>query len=163
MCNDADPEAEAPEDQDLGLHFSDNRDGTTSLKGLLLTSDADLLKEGLTRIAEKAKEQFRRDQQNTPQPEKPEVIEDDLSVDYSISEYTLRPVIRRGTRYWMARAMGMIANLANTTPTGSAPPDPLLVVLMDFETFNAEKDRWANGQPKLPPMWYSGPAILVKP
>ncbi len=136
---------------DRALALAGNCDGTTNLKGLLLTSDAELLKEGLTRIAEKAKEQFQRDQQNTPQTPEPETIEDDLSVDYSISEYTLRPVIRRGTRYWMARAMGMIANLANTTQPGAAPPDPLLVVLMDFETFGAEKDRWASGEPKLPP------------
>ena len=153
LCNDADPDAKAPEDQELGLDFSDNRDGTTSLRGLLLTSDADLLKEGLTRLAERAKEQARRDEDSNPSQPEPVGGDpvDDLSVDYSISEYTLRPVVRRGSRYWMARAMGMIANLANSAPSDGKTPEPLLVVLMDFETLEAEKIRWANGEPRLPP------------
>ncbi len=155
LCEDADPDTKAPEDQDLGLDFTDHKNGTTSVRGLLLTSDATLLEEGLRRLAEKAKEQHRREQKDKPKAE--EVAEeigdgvDDLSVDYSISEYTLRPVVRRGSRYWMARAMGMIANLANTAPKDGKTPEPLLVVVMDFETLQAEKDRWANGEPKLPP------------
>lgn len=51
-CDDADPDARAPEEQDLGVVFSDNRDGTTSLKGLILTTDAIVLKSALLKIAD---------------------------------------------------------------------------------------------------------------
>ena len=156
LCEDADPDAKAPEDKELGINFSDNLDGTTNIKGLLLTTDAELLKEALTRLAEKAKEQYRRDQNNKPpEPDTGETGRedsvDDLSVDLSISEYTLRPVIRRGTRYWMARAIGTIATLAATAPKDGKSPEPLLVVLMDLETMEAAKDRWANNDPAIPP------------
>ncbi len=156
MCEDADPDAKAPEDKDLGIDFTDNLDGTTNIKGLLLTTDAELLKEALTRLAEKAKEQYRRDQNNKPaapnaEEKTDEDSVDDLSVDLSISEYTLRPVIRRGTRYWMARAIGTIATLAATAPKDGKTPEPLLVVLMDLETMESAKERWANNDPAIPP------------
>ncbi|NNF53560.1 MAG: DUF222 domain-containing protein [Acidimicrobiales bacterium] len=154
LCEDADPDAKAPEDKDLGIDFSDNLDGTTNIKGLLLTTDAELLKEALTRLAEKAKENYRRDQKNTPTPESTssgQDVEDDLAVDLSISEYTLRPVIRRGTRYWMARAIGTIATLAAIAPRDGKTPEPLLVVLMDAETMETAKNRWANNDPAIPP------------
>lgn len=51
----------------------------------------------------------------------------------------------------MARAMGMIATLATTAPADGKTPEPLLVVLMDVETLEAAKNRWANHDPAIPP------------
>ncbi len=151
LCDDNDPEARAPEEKDLALDFSDNRDGTTSVSGLILTSDALLFKEGLIRLAEKAMEADRVEQQQAAAETDSEVeTSEDGGVDYSISEYTLRPVVRRGRRYWMARAMGLMANLANAAPKGGHAPDPLLVVMFDSDTFESAKNAYINGESTLP-------------
>ncbi len=158
LCEDADPDAKAPEEQDLHLDLIDNKDGTTTIRGLLLTSDAETLRAGLSLLAEKAKESERlaqkREQEAAADQQDVEVAEpeiDDLSVDYSISEYTLRPVIRKGLRYWKARSVGMLATLANSAPVGGKTPDPLVVIMMDWDTFNEEKDRWATNGSALSP------------
>ena len=166
LADDADPDVTAPEEQDLGIDFTDNGDGTTNIKGLILTTDALLLKEGLIRIAEQATQTHRQQQQQSAQdpavegsagagstgegPTGEGPAEDGLGVDYSISEYTLRPVIRRGRRYWMARALGMIANKANTAPKDGTAPDPLLVVMFDSESFETAKHAYTSDEPELP-------------
>ena len=156
LCEDADPDAKAPEEQDLHLDLIDNKNGTTTIRGLLLTSDAMTLRAGLVLLAEKAKEAERlaQKQQATGTPAEETHTDDgvdDLSVDYSISEYTLRPVVRKGLRYWQARSMGMLATLANSAPVGGKTPDPLVVVTIDYETFQDEKERWATNSPALSP------------
>ncbi len=155
LCEDADPDAQAPEDKGLGLDFTDNRDGTTSIRGLMLTADALQLKEGLIRVAEKAMEADRVAEHTNPEASTEPTCDysdggDNEAVDYSVSEYTLRPVVRRGRRYWMARAVGMFANLANAAPRDGSAPDPLLVVMFDGETFERAKDAYVNGEPQLP-------------
>lgn len=153
ICEDADPHTKAPEDKDLHLDFRDNLDGTTSLRGLMLTNDARALKEALRRIARTlaAEEQSPA----TDQSPDPDNDADGDQVDFSISEYTLRPVVRRGHRYLMARATGRLASLAASADGRTA--DPLLVVLMDWETFGDERRRWAAaGDPH-------DPAIAFRP
>lgn len=153
ICEDADPHTKPPEDKDLHLDFRDNLDGTTSLRGLMLTNDARALKEALRRIARTLAAEEKRPA--TDQSPDPDTDADGDQVDFSISEYTLRPVVRRGHRYFMARATGRLASLAASADGRTA--DPLLVVLMDSETFAEERRRWATaGDPH-------DPAIAFRP
>lgn len=155
MCDDADPDAAAPADKDLGVDFQDHLDGTTSIAGLLLTTDAIVLEEALNRLADRLRDQERRDTNGAPVDA--EADADGDRVDYTISEYTLRPVVRRGVRYFRARAVGHLAERALAAPADGKTPEPLLVVLMDWETFTAEKDRWAEAGPA------SGPEPVFRP
>lgn len=166
MCDDADPHATAPEDKDLVIDFHDNLDGTTSIAGLVLTTDAIVLKEALMRLADQLSEQHRREEcsdRSDPDADAgagavdPDDDADGDQVDFSISEFTLRPVLRRGIRYFMARAVAHLAERGLVAPVDGKTPEPLLVVLMDFETFSAEKDRWASGEPA------GGPSPVFRP
>lgn len=148
LCDDADPHAKAPEDKDLGIDFTDHLDGTTSIGGLILTTDALVFKEALYRIADQLRESERQEAgSDSSEGERadPDVDADGDQLDYTISEYTLRPVLRRGHRYFMARAISHLAERALVVPEAGKTPEPLLVVLMDSATFTAEKDRWALG------------------
>lgn len=145
LCDDADPDATAPEDKDLGIDFRDNLDGTTSIAGLVLTTDALVLEEALLRLADQMRQQEPTDDGSDSVD--PETDADGDQVDYSISEYTLRPVVRRGVRYHMARAVARMAERALVAPVDGKTPEPLLVVLMDWETFTEAKDRWADAEP----------------
>lgn len=145
ICEDADPHAKAPEDKDLHVDFRDNLDGTTSLRGLMLTNDARALKEALRRIARDlhaAEQTVSTNESADPESADPEADADGDQIDFTISEYTLRPVLRRGHRYFMARAVGQLAALAASADGRSV--EPLLVVLMDWQTFGEERARWSG-------------------
>ncbi len=135
---DVDPHAKAPEDKDLTIGFTDNKNGTTTIKGLLLTSDAELLRQGLLRLVDQAR-QSAEDGGGTSGSEIK--AEDD---HLNLSEYTLRPVVRRGKKYWMARGCGLLATLANTSPKDGRSPEPLVAICMDVETFDREADKFTE-------------------
>ncbi len=135
---DVDPHAKAPEDQDLTIGFTDNKNGTTTIKGLLLTTDAELLRQGLLRLVDQTK-QTAEETDNTPASNVH--TEDD---QLNLSEYTLRPVVRRGRKYWMARASGLLATLANAAPANGKSPEPLVAICMDLDTFSREADKYSQ-------------------
>ncbi len=163
-CNAVDPDLKAPEDQDLGIDFTDNRDGTTTIKGLMLTSDANALKEALTRLIESTKahvmdaacaKEYSNDRADHPSAEAADgdalAVRDPIALDFSVSEYTGRPVVRKGRRYWMARAVTVLCSKALTAPADGKSPEPLVVVHIDHDTFVEERDRYvANGPPPDP-------------
>ena len=139
-ADDADPEAQAPEDKDLHIRLTDNKDGTTSLKGLVLTTDAEQFKAALKRLVEHAKHQHKAQTDTAAYPGF--VNEDDTALN--LSEYTLGPVVRKGVSYWMARALGELANRAHTAPANGKAPEPLVVITMDPATFDQEAERYAE-------------------
>lgn len=179
-CNAVDPEQKAPKDADLGINFTDNNDGTTSIKGLMLTGDAAALEEALRRLVDDTKTNvMAAEDEPSPKDDVDDLDGDDLDVDdlsaqfraendvdadndwgpvrdpaaldFSISEYTLRPTVRKGTRYWMARAIGLLATKAATAPPHGKSPEPLVVVHIDHETFDEQLETYlAHGPPPEP-------------
>ena len=159
-CDDADPDAQAPEEKDLGIVFSDNRDGTTSIKGLILTTDAIALKTALLKIADALlrKEHQTNNPNQTSDTDGTDDTDDDAfgsrvadaatetEANHTEEETAVRcePVPGRGQRYRLALALGILSALANTAPKDGKTPEPLIVVHIDWDTFNTEADRYAN-------------------
>lgn len=93
-----------------------------------MTTDALVFKEALYRIADQLRESERQESGSGSSNDERadlDVDADGDQLDYTISEYTLRPVLRRGYRYFMARAISHLAERALVVPEAGKTPDPV--------------------------------------